>query len=116
MLLIFLTVVTTNKQLPLNVSNHLLNYAASLPRRPRSNYVYGCTFQKNRQTDKLNVNERNAQSNFQDVFGVTTHFIRIITPRSLKTIRTLAAIVESADRFSDFQAVWTQCSYVSHGM
>jgi len=48
---------------------------------------------------KLNVSERNAQSNFQDVFGGTTHFIRIITPRSLKTIRTLAAIVKSAERF-----------------
>jgi len=116
MLLGFLTVVTTNKQLLLNVSNPLLNYAASPPRGPQSNYVYGCTFQQNRQTDKLNISERNAQSNFQDVFGGTTHFIRIITPRSLKPIRILAAIVVSADRFSDFQAVWTQCSYVSHGM
>ena len=66
MLLGFLTVVNTNKQLPLNVSNDLLNYAASPPRRPRSNYVYDCTFQQNRQMDKLNVSERNAQSNFQD--------------------------------------------------
>jgi hypothetical protein len=93
MLLGFLTAMNTNKQLPLTVSNHLLNYTASPPRRPQSNYVYGSNFQQNRQTDKLKVSERNAQSNFHDIFGGTTHFIRIITPRSPYTIRALAAIL-----------------------
>jgi hypothetical protein len=92
-----------------------INYAASPPKRPQSNYVYGCNFQQNRQTDKLNVSEGNAQSNFQDVFERNTHLIRIIMSRSPYTMRTLAAILKSADRFSDFLTVWTQCSNVSHG-